>query len=136
MSDTIANPDRRIRCGDMRVAAQVALLQRIVPQQSAVIAAEPVAPIVAHAPLLRPPNHRLDLACVRPAAEVTPDQLRRLASLETADLASKQPTGTIDPVVQAVAEAVDASLVVVRRKSAEQLANHVRAAVGIGVFAI
>src|SRR5438309_2336447 len=98
--------------------------QGVVPCEVRVVAAEPVIPIVADAALLRPAGGRLDLAGIRLDAEVSVAE-RELLAGGVRNRAAEQAAGAVDPAVQAVFEAVDAGLVVVRTEAAEELSDHV-----------
>src|SRR5262249_41916898 len=60
----------RVGGGDVGVAAEVVVVEGEVPHRVAVVAAEPVAPVVLAAAVLRLAGRRLQLAGVRPDAQV------------------------------------------------------------------
>src|SRR5437879_2275554 len=120
----------------MRIAAEIVVGQRIMPAEIAVVAAEPVGPIVAHPALLRPSRPRLKNSFIGLDAEIAIDQAHRLPPSKTVDRASEPPARPVDPAIQAVLQAVDARLVIVRPEAAEQLPNHVCLAAAIAVFGI
>src|SRR5262249_15511491 len=101
-SRSLRDEDARVRRCHVRVAAQGVVGERVVPARGAVVAAEPVAPVVTHPALLRSPRGRLDLAGVRLDAEVAVAEVQHLAGLVTLDLAAEQPARAVDPAVQTV----------------------------------
>ena len=103
----------------MGIAAQVAVCQRVVPGQVAIIAAEPVAPVIAHPALLRAPLGRLDGAHVRLDTEIAVREMMHRPACKAADLAAEDPPCPIDPVIQAINKAIHACLVIVRGEAGE-----------------
>src|SRR5262249_9173906 len=104
--------DARIGRRQVRIAAQVVVGQDVVPHRIAVVAAEPVAPVVAAAAVLRLTALQVDLAGVGLDAKIATANVHDLAGLERLDLAAAVAVGAVDPVVQAPDEAVDAVLLV------------------------
>src|SRR5262245_26789575 len=100
-----------------------------------VLAAEPVAPVVTRPALLRPAGGRLDLAGVGLDAEVAVADFE-LRAVEVRDRTAEKAAGAVDPAVQAVLEAVDAGLVVVRAEAGEELLDDVGLAVAVGVLGV
>src|SRR5205085_10183350 len=106
-------PDDRRRGRRVLVAAEVALFVRVVKQRRAVVAAEPAAPVVAHATLLREAGDRLQGADDRTALEAESEVAAanvELIALGVGDDSAEQAVGAVDPVVQAQREAVHARL--------------------------
>src|SRR5262249_26138876 len=62
---TVADDHVVVRGSDVRIAAEVVVGERIVAQERAVVAAEPVAPVVANPAMLRPAGGGFDDAGVR-----------------------------------------------------------------------
>ncbi len=62
----------RRRRGDVRVAREVAVWQRVVERELAVVAPEPIPQVVARPPLLRQAGGGLELAGVGPETEIAP----------------------------------------------------------------
>src|SRR5207302_6281152 len=60
------------RWREVRVAAEVIVVERVVPHRVRIVAAEPVAPVVALATELRIPAHRVEIACVGADAQIAP----------------------------------------------------------------
>src|SRR5262245_29918356 len=118
--------------GDMRVAAEVVVGERVVPAQLAVVAAEPVAPVVPHEALLSPPRRRLDRAGVRLDAKIAVAQVQCLAGEVTLDLTAEEATRAVHPAVEAILQTVHAPLVVFSAETAVQLLHHVSPAVAVG----
>src|SRR5216683_2551662 len=131
----IGNEDRRCWGRQVSIAAKVVVGQRVVPAEIAVVAAEPVGPIVAHPALLRPSRSRLKNALVRIDAEIAITQAHGLAP-KAADRAAEHSTRAVYPAVQAVLQAVHARLIIVGPEAAEQLSDHVRLAVASSVLGI
>ena len=122
--------DARRRRGDLRVSPRVVFGKREVEKRATVFATEPVAPIVAHAPVLREPGDGLERAGVRVHAEVV------TANIHAADDSAEQTICAVNPIIQAEREAVDARLVVVGHEAGEEFFHHVGASVAIGVFGV
>ena len=80
------------RRGEIRVAPQITIGQRIVSGQDAVIAAEPVTPIVAYSALLGAALGRLDRARIRVDAEIPVCQVMHQPAGKAADLTAEQAT--------------------------------------------
>src|SRR5689334_17297615 len=93
---------------------------RIMPDRRAVIAAKPIAPIIARTALLRESRFRLKCAEVRLDAKIAPTDINfywlrnRIADgcCFAFDDAAEQAVGAVDPIVETEAEAVDARLIV------------------------
>ena len=66
----------------MRIAADVVIGQNVLPHRIAVVAAEPVAPIVAAAAVLRLAGLRVERAVVGADAEIAAAQVDRRAGLD------------------------------------------------------
>ena len=67
--------DRNRRRCHVRIATQVVIGQRVVAAKIAVVAAEPVVPVVTHSPLLRAARGRFHFARIRLDAKVTIAQI-------------------------------------------------------------
>src|SRR5262245_48073478 len=100
------------------------------PCQRAVVAAKPIAPVIAHATLLASSRRGLDFPSVRTNAEIAAADRARLA-IEARDVASKYSTRTIDPIVEAVSQAVHAAVRIERRKAGVQNLALVRYAITV-----
>src|SRR5262249_38210809 len=128
----------------MRIAAQRVIRERIMPAEVAVIAAEPVAPVVAHAALLRTSSGGVQVAGGPLDAKVAVSEgnnvflragrgwLQRPAR----DVAAEHAARTVDPAVEAVFEAVDASLIVAGAEAAVEFLDDVGFAVAVGVLGV
>src|SRR5262245_38407132 len=120
--------------------------ERIMPAQIAVVAAEPVAPVVAHAALLRASRRRLEFAGVGLDAKVAVAQghdsplapLGRGAGGEgpACDVAAEHAARAVDPAVEPIFEAVDAGLIVARAEATVEFLDDVRFAVAVGVLGV
>src|SRR3954469_5440708 len=133
---------------DMRIPAQVMILNRIMPGGGAVVAAKPIAPVIPSAALLREAGLRLEHASVGIHPEVPPadvngraGRIRLLTPAATSDgarfafdNAAEQAVCAVDPVVQAETQAVDASLVIAGCKTGEELFDNISAAIAIRVL--
>ncbi len=107
-------------------------IERIVPQQGEVVAAEPVAPVIAAAALLRRARGGFDLERVGAEAKVARAQIDFLAGLGRND-AGKEPAAAVQPIVETPAKRVDASVGVVVGESGEERFPRVGMAVAVGV---
>ncbi len=130
----------RVGIGDVRIAAKVARRQNVVPERVAVVHAEPVAPVVTHAAVLRRPGRGFNPARVGIEPKVATANHDRLAADPGADVVGPTVTDgdrtgrTMDAVVQPPVQAVDAKLMVALKKSLKQCPPHVRPAVAVRVF--
>src|SRR5213078_2542848 len=106
---------------DARVAPRIMVGQWIMPEQRAVVAAEPIVPIVARAPLLRQSRGWLEFPLIGAQSEIAAANVDLLAAGHAVNPAADQPVGAIHPVVQPKTQTVDARLIVFRGKTAEQL---------------
>ena len=79
---------------------------------------------------------RLEHAAIGIDAKVAIAQFERLVAGEALDLAAKQAAGAVDPAVESVDQAVDAALIVVRGKAAEEFLDDVGSAVAVGIFGV
>ena len=118
------------------VASHVMVGQRIVPQQCPVVAAEPVAPVVAHAAVLRQPGQRLKGAGVGVQPEIPPANVHQFAPGEAGDAAADQSVRAMHPAVEAVGEAIHPRLIVGGGETRKQRAPDVRAPVAVGVLGV
>ena len=123
----------RVGRDDVRIAAQVVILQNIVPERKTVLHAEPVAPVIAGATELRRAGLRIKLAGVRLEAEIPAAEVDLLASELALYLrafvvaAVMRSGGAIHPAVHAPAQAVHAELLVA---GAEAGVEHFLRAIG------
>lgn len=60
----------RIGCREVRVAAEIVVVEDVVVHRPAVVVAEPIAPVISIAPELTLPDDRFDLAGIGPDADV------------------------------------------------------------------
>ena len=120
----------------MGIAADVVIRQWIMPEQSAVVAAEPVAPVVARASLLREARRRFEFARVGTQPEIAAADVDILAVSDSMDGASDQPVCAVNPVVESEAQTVDARLIILRCETSEQFFHRVGLAITICVFGI
>ena len=111
--------------------------QRIMPADGAVIATEPVSPIVSNAALLSEAGCRLEHACVGIHAKVTATNVdlrvaaRRASGVTCFGKAAgfavndtaEEAVCTINPIIQTEAEAVDAGLIVFSNEAGKNLLN-------------
>src|SRR5262249_39882395 len=141
--------DARSGRGDVRVAAEVAIVNRIKPGGGAVVAAEPIAPVIARAGLLReaaggPPPPRGWGGPEIPATNVhfctrgsrSEDAFAGSGgqSAEIGDDAAEESVSAVDPIIQAEAEAVDARLVIAGVETGEDFFDDVRLAITVSVL--
>src|SRR5262249_49780444 len=119
-----------------RVAAGVALGERVLPGPDGVAVAEPVAPIVAGPAVLRLAALGFEGSVVGPGAEVAALDVAGLARLDGFDLAAAVAVGAVDPAVEAVLEAVDEVLRVPLSEAGEQDLAMVGLAVAVAVLGI
>src|SRR5262249_17112554 len=110
--------------------------QRVMPAKVGIIAAEPIAPVVAHSPLLRASGRRFDNAFVRLNAKIPIAELNRLTGNRTLNLAAKQSTRSVHPTVQSIFQTVDTGLKIPDTEAGEQFAHHIRFAVALAVLRI
>src|SRR5262249_39912518 len=99
----------------------------------AVVAAEPVAPIVAYSPVLGTAGGGLNYARIGIDTEIAVRQRHGLRVGEARDVAAEYPAAAIDPAVEAVFQAIHARLVVVRGPAAEEFFHNIGLA---GAFCI
>src|SRR5437773_5594360 len=108
-----AGRHERARFGrsNVGIATDVVIRQWIMPKQGAVVAAEPVSPVVARPSLLREARRRFELASVGTHPEIASADVDFLAA-DSVDGASDQPVGAVNPVVESEAQTVDARLII------------------------
>ena len=106
------------------------------PQQRPVVAAEPVAPVVTDAAVLRQPGQRLERAGVGVQPEVPPANVHRRAPGEAGNAAADQAVGAVHPAVKPVGETVHARLIIGRGKAGKQRTPDVRTPVAVGVLGV
>src|SRR5215472_9530671 len=129
----------------------------IMPRRGAVVAPEPISPIVSRASLLCKPGGGFENAGLRMHAKVSSSYIhfrscRRLTicsatlsfgvwtldhspGLSPNDSAQKS-VGSVNPVVQAERKAIDARLIIPRRKACEQLLDAVGRTVSLRGFGV
>ena len=123
---------------DERVAADVAILQRRVEQQLAVLVGKIVAPVVAGTSLLRAAAAlQLEQVTIGIHAEVADAQLHfQTRFVGAMNRAAEQPVGSMNPVVEPVAQAVHAGLPVAGIEAGEDHFADVGLAVAVGVLGV
>src|SRR5260370_35864775 len=94
----------------MRIAAQIVILQDEMIHGIAIVAAEPVAPIVATLAVLSLARLRLEGAVIGPKAKIATADANHLTSLGGFDLAAAAAVGSVTPVVQSPDDTVQAML--------------------------
>ena len=102
---------------------------------NAVVAAELVAPVVAHAALLREAGGRLEHALVRLDAKVAISEYDLFARFLAVNRAADQAVRAVHPVVQAVRKTVHARLKILGGEASIERAN-VGLAVAVGVLGV
>ena len=124
----------------MRVAAKVVVLQDVMPEWPRVLHAEPVAPVVGIASELRRPALGVQLAGVRPEAEVAaahgvflPIDVRPNFR-RGAVAAVMRAACAIDPIVESPPKAVHPELLVAFEEATEEGLPDIGFAVTIGVL--
>src|SRR4029077_860229 len=120
----------------MRVAAQIVIVQNKVIHGIAVIAAEPVAPIIPALAVLSLPRLRLEDAVIGPKTKIAAADADHLACLLRLDAAAAVAVGAVKPVVQTPDEAVEPMLRIAFREPGEERDAEVRFAVAVGIFRI
>ena len=130
------NSNNSLRRGQVGVATQVVVSQRIMHEHRSVIAAEPIAPVISHSPLLRRSRSGLEHSGVRIKAKIPLAQSDHFPGLYARDFTTKQSARTIDPAIKAVLQTVDSGLIVVSGKAGEQLPHSIRFAITVRVFRI
>ena len=131
-----SNSNHGLRRGQIGIATQIMVSQRIMHEHRSVVAAEPVAPVIANSPLLRRSRSGLENSGVRIEAEIPLAQSDHGTGLHAGDFTTKQTARTIDPAIKAIFQAVDSSLIVVSRKAREQLPHVIRFSITVRVFRI
>src|SRR5262249_31283612 len=106
------------------------------PHRVAVVAAEPVTPVVATAAVLRLPRHRVEVAVIGPDAQVAAGHADALAGLRRLDASATIAVGDIDPVVESPRQRVDAMLLVPLDEAGIEDNFLVRLAVAVGVLGV
>src|SRR5439155_7731461 len=102
----------------------------------AVVAAEPVAPIVATAAVLGLAGLGIDQPFIGTDTEVAAANVQFGARFDRLDLAAAVAVGAIDPVVQSPGKAVHAVLRIARVKADVERPAHIRLAVAVGVLRV
>ena len=105
-------------------------------QQRAVIAAEPVAPVIANSPLLSRPGCWFNDSRVRIETKIALPESQCRSGFRAGDLTTKQTARTINPAVETILETVDSRLKIMSRKAGQKFLNLVRFAITVGVFRI
>src|SRR5438132_11992684 len=90
----------------------------VMPAERQVVAAEPVAPVVAHPALLGTPGGRFQRAGIGADAEVAVAQGDRRAAGKRLDRAAAAATRAVHPAVEPVFPAAGGGLVIVRAGTA------------------
>ena len=101
-------------------------------QQTAIVAAEPIPPLVPRPALLRPPADRFHFATVGPKAKVPIPQVG-LAPLLVSHLTTEDARRPMHPMVQSPSQAVDPRLIVVRFESRQERRHLIRSTVPRGI---
>ena len=124
--------------GEARVPAEVAIVERVVPEPRRVVVAEPVSPVVAMPPELRAAALGLELSGVGAEADVAAGNAHTLLILARflrgENRAAAVAVRTIEPAVEAPVEAVDAMLLIPLGESGEEHGARVGLAAAAPVF--
>ena len=122
--------------GELRIARKVMIRQIVMPEPRRVEISEPIPPVVPAPPKLRRARNRLETPVIRAEAEVTSaDVNRRRGGLEfAAHRAVALAVRAVNPVIQAVVEAVQAMLLVAFRETFEERRSLVGTTIAIGVL--
>ena len=128
--------DARIGGGHMRITADVMIFEHVMIHGVAVIAAEPVTPVVAAAAELGLAGLSVDQALVGANAKIPAANVQRLPSLHGLRPAAAVAVGAVDPVIQPPDEAIDAVLLVALGEAGEERLAHVGAAGTGRVFGV
>src|SRR5437588_3365248 len=110
----------------MWVAADVLVGEDKLIHGVAVVAAEPVAPIVAAAAELRLAGLGVNEPLIGPNAKIAPANVKRLSGLDRARPSAAVAVGTVDPVVQTPNEAIDTMLGITRMEAGEERLTNIR----------
>src|SRR5438270_2331531 len=105
-------------------------------QRVAVVAAEPVAPVVALAAEFALARDGFDQSLIRFDAEVAAVEVDALSGLERLGMSAAPAVGAVEPAVEAPPQAVDPELRVARLEAAVQHRLHVGMAVVFSVLGI
>ena len=105
----------------------------VVPAEAGVVVAEPVAPVVAAAPVLGLAGLGLERESVGPETKVAPTNVHRQAGAGRGDNPAAVAVGAVHPVVESVLKAVHPVLLVALAKAAEEHAGFVGLAVAVCV---
>ena len=89
-----------------RVSPQIGILERIVPEPRGIVIAEPVAPVVAAAAILRGAALGLELAGIRAKPEIAS------ADIDPIDRAAAVAIGAVEPSIEAPLETIDSMLLI------------------------
>src|SRR5262249_43535841 len=98
--------------GDIRITPDVLIGDRVMPGERAIVAPEPITPIIASATLLGDPGGGLESAGFGLHAKIAAPDINLDGSSASGgrrgavDDAAEQAVGAINPIVQAKAEAV------------------------------
>src|SRR5262245_49072668 len=120
----------------MGIAARVVGCHRELENPFSIQAAEPVVPIVAVASLLGYSGSRLECARVGVHPEIAPLDIHLAIIFGTANDASDQAVGAINPIVETERKAVNACLIVSCREAGEKILHDIGATIAIGVLGI
>ena len=110
--------------------------QEIVPEPGGIFVAEPVAPIVAMPAKLRLALDKFKLTGVGLETKVVAAEIRRFAGRHRLDSSTAAAIGCVNPVVEAVFEAINAMLLIALVETDENRFAHVGLAVTIGVCGV
>src|SRR5262249_2934462 len=111
------------------------VFERVVPQERAVVATEPIAPVVPHPSLLRAAGGGLDLAGGGRDADVGAAERQSRAG-EVGDRPAEEAARAVDPAIEPILQAVDARLVVVRAETRKELLDDIGLAIAISVLGV
>src|SRR5882724_649415 len=106
------------------------------PEDDAVLIAEPVAKIIAHPAELRAAGGRLKFAGIGLHSKITAADLDFFAALNAFNNIVTDAAGAVDPAIEAPGEAIHLPLLIFRAKAGEEDFFHVRPAVAIRIFGI
>src|SRR3954469_10559146 len=117
----------------MRISSQVLFTERILPNEGAIIAAEPIPEIIANASLLRQPGGCFKFAGIGMKTEIASTDIQRLLEFSAGDQPADQSIRAVKPIIQSERKAVHPRLVIIRREAGKELLHLIRFAVAIGV---
>src|SRR5207248_2860731 len=110
--------------------------QHVMKQRMAVVAAEPVAPVVRISAILRHSGFELHQSLIRPDAQIFSAQIEPGIALPGLNDTAAPAVSAVNPVIESPAQRVDAKLRIPFFESFKERLVKVRFAVAVAIFGV